>query len=32
MKGFVKKLLSCTLAAALVCTLAPNGGVAQEVR
>ena len=26
MKGFVKKLLSCTLAAAMICTLAPNGG------
>ena len=31
MKGFVKKLLSCTLAAALICTLTPNGGV-QQVR
>ena len=26
MKGFVKKLLSCTLAAAMICTLTPNGG------
>ena len=32
MKGFVKKLLSCTLAAAMICTLAPKiGGTAGKV-
>ncbi len=32
MKGFVKKLLSCTLAAAMICTLAPKIGGVQQVR